>query len=78
MDIGFQECSERIVHQTVPLHQRFAGKLLRHDSNVKVPLTTPTNMTSVGGTVVANLELHGMQSILHYRADSFNPRRRGY
>ena len=55
MDIGLQEGSERIVHQAVSLYQRFAGKHLRHDTNVKVPLAAPACVASVGGAVIANL-----------------------
>jgi len=38
MDVGLQQRRERIVHQAMPLHQRLAGKLLRHDQHTKVPL----------------------------------------
>ena len=30
-------------------------------------------MTDVGRTVIANLKTNGMEPILHYRADAFNP-----
>ena len=30
-------------------------------------------MTDVGRTVIANLKSNGMEPILHYCADSFNP-----
>lgn len=73
MNIGLQKRSERIVHQSMPLHQRFAGKRIRHDPHMKVPLSAPAVVTGVRRTVIANLEPNGMQAILHYRTDSFNP-----
>lgn len=73
MNIGLQQGSERIVHQSMPLHQRFAGKRIRHDSHIKVPHSACAVVTGVGRTVIANLKLNGMQAIVHYRTDSFNP-----
>ena len=55
MDIGLQQGSERIVHQTVSLYQRFAGKHLRHDAYVKVPLAASACVASVSGAVITNL-----------------------
>ena len=55
MDVSLQECSERIVHQTVPLYQRFAGKHLRHDPNIKVPFAASAGMAGVGCAVIAYL-----------------------
>ena len=73
MNIGLQQSSERIVHQSMPLHQRFAGKRIRHNADEKVPLSASAMVTGVGRTVIANLKPNGMQAILHYRTDSFNP-----
>ncbi len=75
MDIGLQKGGEHIVHQTMPLYQRFAGKHVRHDVKVKVPFAAPACVTSVGRAVVTNLDSNGMQTILHHSADSFNPGR---
>ena len=38
-----------------------------------MPHSTPASMTDVGRTVIANLKSNGMEPILHYCADSFNP-----
>lgn len=38
-----------------------------------MPHSAPARMTDVGRTVIANLKSNGMEPILHYRADSFNP-----
>ena len=38
-----------------------------------MPHSAPACMTDVGRTVIANLKSNGMESILHYCADSFNP-----
>ena len=73
MNIGLQKSGERIVHQSMSLHQRCAGKRIRHDSHIKVPLSASAVVTGVGRTVIANLKPNGMQAILHYRTDSFNP-----
>jgi len=73
VNIGLQKSSERIVHQSMTLHQRFAGKRFRHHQHVKVPHSASAVVTGVGRTVIANLEPNGMQAILHYRTDSFNP-----
>ena len=73
MNIGLQKSGERIVHQSMSLHQRFAGKRIRHNAYVKVPLSASAVVTGVGRTVIANLKPNGMQPILHYRTDSFNP-----
>jgi hypothetical protein len=55
MDVGLQKRSKRIVHQTVPLYQRFAGKHLRHNTQIKVPSAAPTGVAGVGRAVIANL-----------------------
>ena len=73
MDIGLQKSSERIVHQSMPLHQRFARKRIRHNQYGKVPPSASAVVTDVGRTVIANLEPNGMQAIVHYRTNSFNP-----
>ena len=58
------------------LYQRLAGKHLRHDGELKVPLAAPTGVTGMSRTVVADLESHGMEAILHQCANAFNLGRR--
>ena len=73
MDISLQESGERLVHQPVPLYQRFSGKDFGHDQELEVPLAAATDMIGVGRAVITNFETHRTERILHHRTDSFNP-----
>jgi len=74
MDLVRKQRRERIVHESMALHQCQAAKACGHDSRPKVPTAAGSaTVAGVGGAFIEHHKLERLQAILQQRPDLFNP-----
>jgi hypothetical protein len=69
MDIRPEQRRERIVHESVPLYQRQAGKRFGHDAQPEVPSGGRAGMSGMPGTLIEKVQLGRLQALLQQPPD---------
>ena len=62
VNLGFHQVAESVVHEPMPLDQRFSGKGVRHDADVKVPFAVlRTGMAGMQVALVLDQQIIGTE-----------------